>query len=1269
MSARAPIIAGKTVILVNTQDNIDRGLKTIKNKLNKFSADLGKLGSQGFAGGLLGSLLNFTTLKQFKEFDDRILFLKTKLKTTDFQLGLVVAKIRQLGKATSFTAQEVADGATILAQAGLNAKETIDALEPTLDLARGAQISLSESGAVLANTMRSFGMETTKANEVASQFLAAARLGTLDVLDLKESIKEVLGTVRNLNIDLPTTLALLTQMASRSLKGTKAGTSLNTALLNLAAKSQSLSVMGIKLGENLDSGKFIQFLEQLYGKLKRLGNLKRTAVLQSLFNIRGARAITALDEIKQIIELQRQIRNAGNEARWAAKVMDSGFGGSLRIATSAVQDLAITLGEIQAGPIKKLLDMVPGLGKSLDELALKNRMLTLGLLAIPPGLLAMGAGFLTLSFLGGKLAGVIGGLASSLSVLGRVANRAVTANLIALFRIMRGGGMTKALFGKKGIGNKAIPLGSIGKGLSSLGAFGKNAAGSIGSSLSKAGSTVGSTARGGASLIGQVVNDMRRMAKVQRELNALKTVSTSRIYDKEAAKLKSLVGMYNASVAAQNKSAAASRRWTAVALDQVAAQDRQLALQKQVGFTGPKYVRKSRKRVLSMGAFRSLQMMNLIKSEGNPMSPDFAANKADFHAGMALGERDQRRQLLTPKVIAQHNRVIRARAISMRMQARLVEHAGTLQKKVAAIRRTGGLAKVGQAARGGLASIRSGASGFLDNLLSGAGTMLRGAGRGIMSGASSILKADHIRNLAKVATTAGRIGFAFLRAANAVRRFVFSLNGMFLIAELLIMFGHKIDFLRNGFEMIGKGLSKAFGEISKIGTDVGPVLSVLGAGFKELFSGNGEGGLGLITASLTAIANIIGIRFGSAWQEFKTQTAPILDWLSKALQGIWEVLKLIGSSFSGIGSALGQGGKLFPEGSGISGILEKIFSLDTLKSTFEMMGIIIKELADVVIQRVGDMYNIIAIAMRSINQMALGILQMVGGLLSSDRVRAILGGEHVDGMLMTLANLTGPIHDNIRNLNGIQDSIVGGIKAAREQLDQSFNNFTKRLEEIFGTKQDKNQLPFSLPDLQAEVEKNRLKALQEAEQANRFANSPAMQALAQFQQFMVNPAAIPDWNQIRMSGLQSMINDTDNPNKALRLERQLSLIKRREQKRLIAEEMKDAKQDYKNELKQNGYMEGGKNGANLARARYLQRIGRGGIGASINQISDASGLFAALAGDFQTTSRNSLKLQGKTKEDKQLDALNSINNQLGGDAGPYLKQIVSNTNGMGVLVR
>ena len=154
-------------------------------------------------------------------------------------------------------------------------------------------------------------METSNANVVASQFIAAARLGTLDVLDLKESIKEVLGTVRNLNIDLPTTLALLTQMASRSLKGTKAGTSLNTALLQLASKSEVLKKnLGIDLGDNINGDQFITFLEALYDKLSKLGNLRRTAVLQSLFNIRGARAITALDEIKQIIDLRKAIASA-----------------------------------------------------------------------------------------------------------------------------------------------------------------------------------------------------------------------------------------------------------------------------------------------------------------------------------------------------------------------------------------------------------------------------------------------------------------------------------------------------------------------------------------------------------------------------------------------------------------------------------------------------------------------------------------------------------------------------------------------------------------------------------------------------------------------------------------------------------------------------------------------------------------------------------------------------------------------------------------------
>ena len=411
MRPRAGIIAGKSIIVVQVQDSVDAALKRIGSNLNKFSAKVNRLGFEMFSGGFLGSLGLTALAKQFEDFEDKLLFLSTKLVATEAELAAVEKTIRALGRSTSFTAAQVADAATVLAQAGFNAAQVTKLLQPTLDLARGAQIDLAASVAILANTLRSFSLETEKATEVASQFIAAARLGSLYLLDLKESIKEVLGTVRNLNIDLPTTLALITQLAERSLKGTKAGTSLNTALLQLASKGKQLAKLGIALPENIDGPGFIKFLEKLYTTINKMGNLKRTAVLQSIFNIRGGRAITALDDIKKIIDLQKQIAAAGDEARKAAVKMDSGFGGAIRRASSAIEGLTLRWGKLLADAIIPTLDLVPALSLALEQLTNANQTLVTGLILSPVAILGLGAGLLVASLSAAKLAGMIGLLA------------------------------------------------------------------------------------------------------------------------------------------------------------------------------------------------------------------------------------------------------------------------------------------------------------------------------------------------------------------------------------------------------------------------------------------------------------------------------------------------------------------------------------------------------------------------------------------------------------------------------------------------------------------------------------------------------------------------------------------------------------------------------------------------------------------------------------------------------------------------------------------
>lgn len=407
---RGQITAGQAVIVVSIDNQIQNALKKVEAQVRKFAAGIGQIGFDLFRGGLLGSIPVFASVVEFQKFEDEILRLGTKLQTTDRILARVEDRIRSLGKTTSFTALEVAQGATSLAQAGLSPEEVMGGLQSVLDLGRGAKITLDEAADLLANTSATFKLPVNQFDEIASQFIATARLSTIEVINLKEAIKEASGTLNDLNVDLPTSLALLAQLGFRSLKGTKAGTTLNTMLLNLVAKMKQIGkVLNVEVS-NIDGSMrpLLEVLDEFSSKIKKLPETQRIRLSQQLFNIRGSRGETALREIDKIRRLAEEIRNAGDEARLAAVKMDSGLGGSVRRATSAINDFAISLGKNLSPTLQRLLDLVPALVASLDELVTKFPLLTTYILALPPGILAVGTGLLVTSFALGKFATLLG---------------------------------------------------------------------------------------------------------------------------------------------------------------------------------------------------------------------------------------------------------------------------------------------------------------------------------------------------------------------------------------------------------------------------------------------------------------------------------------------------------------------------------------------------------------------------------------------------------------------------------------------------------------------------------------------------------------------------------------------------------------------------------------------------------------------------------------------------------------------------------------------
>ena len=403
MTVRADILAGRAVILINIQDTIDKQLRTIRSKLRVFANSMNEIGGDIFRGSAAGTVAAFFPIKDFVQFQDSLLFLEANLRETGVDVKNLESYIRDLGRTTSFTSREVAEAATVLAQAGFDA-EIKPMLLPVLDLARGARVDLETSGRILSNVMSAYNMPAELAQEVASKLSTAARLGTTDIVLMSESLKYALATFRQLNVPLEDALGMITMLSNVSMRGSMAGTSLNTAFGELVTKKEELAKLKIGITDE-DLQQPLKILIKLSEALKKMGVQEQQATLRDIFNIRGGRGIGGqtiqnLDDLNTIIQ---KIRASTDEARWAAEKMDSKLGGAFRRALSSVQEFSISLGETTEGPLSDIALNVQRMFESLGVIVKKNPVIAQTMLFLPPAALAASVAFLTLSSAMGKV--------------------------------------------------------------------------------------------------------------------------------------------------------------------------------------------------------------------------------------------------------------------------------------------------------------------------------------------------------------------------------------------------------------------------------------------------------------------------------------------------------------------------------------------------------------------------------------------------------------------------------------------------------------------------------------------------------------------------------------------------------------------------------------------------------------------------------------------------------------------------------------------------
>lgn len=228
------------------------------------------------------------------------------------------------------------------------------------------------------------------------------------------------------------------------IKGEKAGTALRTMFTNLAKPTKAMKEEMDRLGISItdSNGEMLPMrdvMDQLRTKMGGLSKDQQAAAASTIFGkeaMSGALAvINASDEDYK--KLTKSIDGSNGAAKRMANEMEGGIGGAMRKMKSAIESLAISLGDALAPMLYKVATWVTKLATKFSSLpsGVQKTIAVVGLLAAAIGPLVLVMGMFT---------SAIGSIATTLGPV--------------MVSIAKAGGLMSFLSGKASIAAKGLSL-------------------------------------------------------------------------------------------------------------------------------------------------------------------------------------------------------------------------------------------------------------------------------------------------------------------------------------------------------------------------------------------------------------------------------------------------------------------------------------------------------------------------------------------------------------------------------------------------------------------------------------------------------------------------------------------------------------------------------------------------------------------------------------------------------------------------------------------
>jgi TP901 family phage tail tape measure protein len=146
------------------------------------------------------------------------------------------AAAREAGKATTFTASEAADALGYMALAGWNVEESTAALTPVLKLAEATQADLATTSDQVTDSMSAMGVGIDDLQGYLDVIVTTNNKANTTAADLMDAFIGCGGAARAAGMNYKETSTALGILANNGIKGSEAGTALNSMLVRISTK-------------------------------------------------------------------------------------------------------------------------------------------------------------------------------------------------------------------------------------------------------------------------------------------------------------------------------------------------------------------------------------------------------------------------------------------------------------------------------------------------------------------------------------------------------------------------------------------------------------------------------------------------------------------------------------------------------------------------------------------------------------------------------------------------------------------------------------------------------------------------------------------------------------------------------------------------------------------------------------------------------------------------------------------------------------------------